>query len=123
MPDNINSNTDPEMSLLTMQRGHGEKNPLSVTIKREATVRKRENTPTKLLCHVHYGTFALSSCLSPRFLLLAKAAVQSLTRTIQLGKKQLQNVLGWSPGEAGISADTQSPQNQGVTEICCSRRS
>lgn len=97
MPDNINSNTDPEMSLLTMQRGHGEKNHLSVTIKREATVRKRENTPTKLLCHVHYGTFALILLLIPA---LSAAGESSSTKSHQnntAGKETAAKCAGMEP--------------------------
>lgn len=102
MPENINSNTDPEISLLTMQKGLGKKN-LACNNEREKLLPERgEISPLNFSLMLTVELFPLSSCLSLCFLLLAKAALQSLPITIQLGKKQLQNVLGWQPWEAGI---------------------
>lgn len=102
MPENINSNTDPEMSLLTMQKGLGKKN-LACNSEREKLLSERGKiSPLNFSLMLTVELFPLSSCLSLCFLLLAKAALQSLPITIQLGKKQLQNVLGWQPWEAGI---------------------
>lgn len=94
MPENINSNTDPEMSLLIM---HGKKS-LACNNEREKLLSERGKiSPLNLSVIFTMELFPLSSYLSLCFLLLAKAAVQSLTITMQLGKKQLQNVLGWQP--------------------------
>lgn len=120
MPENINSNPDLEMSLLTMQKGHGKK-LLACNNEREKLLSERGKISSlNFSLMFTMELFPLSPCLSPCFLLLAKAAEQSLSITIQLGKEQLQNVLGWQPWEAGIGAETQNSQKKRFPEICSS---